>query len=100
MFIPATFLPTVLKIVGLTSGKEMLLAALPVLLIIPGVFDEILAGLLAIIAMLVIVIMRYYISINQAKFERRIQTASASGEMSEKVASEALHNLRELTVGN
>ena len=89
----ATLLPLVEKV----SGKELLLAAAPVLLAIPGILDEAIAVVVGLILVGGIFLVRKHINNNAESIAKKISLACKNGEVSQEEANTALSSLKRLT---
>lgn len=90
----ATLLPLVEK----ASGKELLIAAAPVLLAIPGFVDEALAVIVGMALVASIFFLRKYLNSHAGEISRGLIVARDEGTISQSAAASALDSLNRLTV--
>lgn len=87
-----------LPLVEKASGKEIVLAALPVLLAVPGILDEVLAATAGLLVVVCIFVLRKYLNSNADRLAQRISSARENGTVSQEDADAALKSLKRLTV--
>ncbi|MDJ0822404.1 MAG: hypothetical protein QNJ09_11435 [Paracoccaceae bacterium] len=81
------------------SGKELIVALVPVLLIVPGVLDELIVAAIIFVLAAPYLAFRFYVIHQREAFLTMIDSAEVSGRISKERANEARHDLNHITVG-
>ena len=88
----------ILNAMAKTSGKELAISAAPILLAIPGVFDEMLAGVAAVGLVAVFLFLRWQVN-NRADFiEATLRDAGEKQLLTHDETVEAIAQLHELSM--
>ena len=88
---------TVLPIIEKASGKELFIAAAPVLLAIQGFLDEMFAVVIGFVLVTAIFFLRKYLNSHAEDLSNRITIAREEGALSQDAAASALGSLKRLT---
>ena len=97
---PANRLSATIRTFKLVSEFNILVlgAAVPVLLVIPGFLDEILATLAIVVLGSIAVVLRKSFIRNRKNILEKLTAAEAAGKISKRLLDEAVKNLNAITI--